>query len=131
MWFENGRVNLHVTSPVNLGKVKQLVSNGFGFTGLIFDDKVMAQVQETIHHYGAHHVFDVGAPLPRKTIKYFDKSHGITIKIGDMSHPESVEVESHVPDWAERMDLFLEKLDGFFTANTFGKDTSKKPDYVI
>jgi hypothetical protein len=48
-----------------------------------------------------------------------------------MSHPESVEVESHVPDWAERMDLFLEKLDGFFTANTFGKDTSKKPDYVI
>lgn len=57
MWFENGRVNLHVASSVNLGKVKQLVSNGFGFTGLIFDDKVRMQVLETIHHYGSHYVF--------------------------------------------------------------------------
>jgi len=131
MWFENGRVNLHVTSPVNLGKVKQLISNGFSFTGLIFDDKVMLQVLETIHHQGAHHVFDIGSPLPKKIIKYFEKSHGLTIKIGDKSHPKSVEVESHVPDWAERMDLFLEKLDSFFSANTYGKDNSKKPDYVV
>jgi hypothetical protein len=85
----------------------------------------MSQVQETIHHYCSHHVFDVGAPLPKKTIKYFDKSHGIIIKIGYLSHPESVEVESHVPDWAEHLDLFLEKLDSLFGANTFNQDNSK------
>jgi hypothetical protein len=131
MWFESGRVNLRVTSPANLGKVKQLVSNGFGFTGLIFDDKVMTRVQETIHHYGSHHVFDVGTPLPKKTIKYFDKSHGIIIKIGDLSHPESVEVESHVPDWAERLTLSLEKIAEVFSSSAFEKDSSKKPDYLV
>ena len=41
MWFESGNVNLHIKSFVHLGKVKQLVCNGFIFTGLIFDDRVM------------------------------------------------------------------------------------------
>jgi len=131
MWFESGRVNLYVTSPVNLGKVKQLVSNGFGFTGLIFSDKVMLQVQETIHHYGSHHVFDVGSPLPKKTVKDFEKSHGITIKIGDMSHPKSVEVEAHVPDWAERLTFSLERIADAFGSSVNEKEPFKKSDYIV
>jgi hypothetical protein len=131
MWFETGRVNLYVKSPVNLGKAKQLVCNGFSFTGLIFDNKVMFEVLETIRHSGSHYVFEIGYPLPKKTINYFEKSHGLTIKIGDKSHPTAVEVESHVPDWAERMDLFLEKLDSFFSADAYVKDNSKKPDYAV
>jgi hypothetical protein len=78
-WFETGRVNLHVTSPVNLGKIKQLVCNGFGFTGLIFDDGVLQKVLDTIHATGAHYVFETGRPLPKKTFDYFKKSHGLTI----------------------------------------------------
>ena len=126
MWFENGRVNLHVASPVNLGKIKQLVSDGFSFAGLIFDDKVMLQVLKTIHHYGTHYVFDIGSPLPKKTIKHFEKSHGITIKIGDKSHPEAVEVESHIPDWAERLTLSLERIADAFGASANEKESPKK-----
>jgi hypothetical protein len=48
MWFEDGTFNLHVKSPVNLGKAKQLVWNGFGDTGLIFDMKILDAVVSTI-----------------------------------------------------------------------------------
>lgn len=133
MWFETGRVNLHVKSPVNLGKAKQLVCNGFSFTGLIFDNKVMFEVLETIRHSGSHYVFETGYPLPKKTISYFEKSYGLTIKIGDKSHPASVEVESHVPDWAERLTLSLEKFADLFGVNSSisnEKEPCKKPDYV-
>jgi hypothetical protein len=130
-WFESRRVNLYVTNPVNLGKVKQLVSNGFGFTGLILDVKIMDKVLETIHHYGSHYVFDVGSPLPKKTITAFEKSHGITIKIGDMSHPKSVEVESHVPDWTEKLTFSLERITDIFSASTYEKDPSKKTEYLV
>jgi hypothetical protein len=130
-WFEKGRVNLFVRSPVNQGRIKQLVCNGFSFTGLITDNKVLDQVLVTIQYKGAHYVFDTGQPLPKTTIDYFDKNLGIVIKVGDGSHRRAIEVISRVPDWAERMDLFLEKLDSFFSANTYGKDNSKKPDYVV
>ena len=131
MWFENGRVNLHVASPVHLGKVKQLVCNGFSFSGLLFDDQVMLKVLESIHHYGSHYVFDVGSPLPKKTIKDFEKSHGITIKIGDMSHPKSVEVESHVPDWAEKLTFSLERIADVFGASVNEKESFKKTDFIV
>jgi hypothetical protein len=131
MWFENGRVNLYVKSPVNLGKVKQLVCNGFSFSGLIFDNKVMFEVLETIHHSGTHYVFETGYHLPQKTIEYFEKSLGLTIKIGDKSHPKAVEVESRVPDWAERLNFSLERFADLFGASINEKESIKKTDYVV
>jgi hypothetical protein len=131
MWFENGTVYLYVKSPVNLGKIKQLVWNGFGSTGLIFDMKILDEVTSTIRPTGAHYVFETGHPLPRKTIKYFEKSHGLTIKIGDKSHPNAVEVESRTPDWAEHLGLSLEKVASFFNSCVYEKDALKKPDYVV
>jgi hypothetical protein len=130
-WFEKGRVNLYVRSPVNEGRIKQLVCHGFSFTGLITDNKILDQVLVTIRYKGAHYVFNTGQPLPKTTIDYFDKNLGIVIKVGDVSHPKGIEVISRVPDWAERMDLFLEKLDSFFSANSYGKDYSKKPNYIV
>jgi hypothetical protein len=40
-WFETGRVNLYVRKPANLGRAYQLICNGFSFTGLITDMKVL------------------------------------------------------------------------------------------
>ena len=108
MWFENGTVYLHVKSPVNRGRKKQLVWNGFGSTGLIFEMKILDEVASTVRPTGAHYVFETRQPLPRKTIKYFEKSHGLIIKIGDKTHPNAVEVESRTPDWAEHLSLSLE-----------------------
>jgi hypothetical protein len=131
MWFETGRVNLHVRSPVHMGKINRLVCNGFGYTGLIFDDETLLKVVETIHHYGSHFVFDVGIPLPKTVINDFEKSHGIIIKLADKSHPKSVEVESHVPDWAEKLTFSLERITDIFSASTYEKDPSKKNEYLV
>jgi hypothetical protein len=134
MWFESGRVNLYVRSPVHLGRVNQLICNGFSFTDLILDDKIMQKVLTTIHPSGAHYVFEIGYPLPKKTIKYFEKSHGLTIKIGDTSHPKAVEVESSIPEWAEKLTLSLERSAEIFGAlgtSTDEKDPSKRNGYVV
>lgn len=131
MWFETGVVNLYVRSPVHLGKVKQLVCNGFSFTGLVFEDKVMAQVLETIKPYGAHYVFDIGIALPKKTINYFEKSHGIIIRIGDKSHPYAVEIESHTPDWADRLNLSLDRLADVLGGGPTELAPNKKPEYLV
>jgi hypothetical protein len=131
MWFETGRVNFYIVGTVNLGMAKQLVCNGFYQTGLIFNDKVLESVLETINHSSEHRVFDVGQPLPKKTIRYYNKTLGIKIKIGDKSHPNAVEVESHVPDWAERLTLSLEKIAEAFNYSEFEKDSAKKRDYLV
>jgi hypothetical protein len=131
MWFENGTVYLHVKSPVNLGKVKQLVCNGFGKTGLIYEIGILDEVVSTIRPTRAHYIFDAKVPLPRKTITYFDKSHGLTIKIGDKSHPNAVEVESRVPDWTNHIESSFEKFASLLDSCEYKKDSLKKPDYVV
>jgi hypothetical protein len=63
-WFETGRVNLYVRRPANLGKAYQLVCNGFSFTGLVTDVKVLECVLSGVRFKGAHYVFDTGQRLP-------------------------------------------------------------------
>jgi hypothetical protein len=109
-WFETGRVNLYVRKPANLGKAYQLVCNGFSFTGLVTDIKVLEQVLSTLRFKGAHYVFATEQRLPRLTIDLFAKSNGVIIKVGDRSHPHAVEVIACYPDWAERNERLLEQL---------------------
>ena len=132
-WFETGRVNLFVRKPANLGKAYQLVCNGFSFTGLITDIKVLEKVLQTVRFKGAHYVFPTEQRLPRLTIDLFAKSNGVIIKVGDRSHPHAVEVIACYPDWAERNERLLEQLND--TLRRLFKPTSnnvsgKKVDYV-
>ena len=101
-WFETDRVNVYVRTPANLGRVYQLVCNGFSFTGLITDVKALEQVLESVRFKGAHFVFDAKERLPYLVIDLFRKSNGIVIKVGDRTHPTSVEVIAEYMDWAER-----------------------------
>jgi hypothetical protein len=78
-WFETGRVNVYVRKPANLGRAYQLVCNGFSFTGLITDVKVLEHVLGTVRFKGAHFVFPVGERLPRLTIDLFQQSNGVVI----------------------------------------------------
>jgi hypothetical protein len=130
MWFETGRVELYVRQPANLGKAKQLICNGFTKTGLIEDVKKFEQVLVSLKFRGAHYVFDSGYPLPKMTIDAFSKSNGITIRVGDKSHPRAVEVISRYPDWAERNENLLEEIKTWLSAGSYRKDFSKKPCYV-
>ena len=109
-WFETGRVNLYVRKPANLGKAYQLICNAFSFTGLITDIKVLEEILGGLRFKGAHYVFPVGQRLPKLTIDLFQKSNGIVIKVGDDSHPDSLEVLATYPDWAERNERTLEQL---------------------
>jgi hypothetical protein len=99
-----------VRKPANLGKAYQLICNGFSFTGLITDIKVLEEVLSTVRFKGAHYVFPVGQRLPKLTIDLFQKSNGIIIKVGDVTHPDSLEVIATYPDWAERNERLFEQL---------------------
>lgn len=109
-WFETGRVNLYVRKPATLDKAYQLVCDGFSFTGLITDIKILEQILASVRFKGAHYVFPAGQRLPRLTIDLFQKSNGIIIKVGDTTHSDSVEVIACYPDWAERNERILEQL---------------------
>jgi hypothetical protein len=40
----------------------------------------------------------------------FRESNGVVVKVGDVSHPNAVEVVASYPDWAERNKRLLERL---------------------
>ena len=45
---------MYVRRPANLGRAYQLVCDGFSFTGLITDVKVLEQVLQALRFKGAH-----------------------------------------------------------------------------
>lgn len=131
-WFETGRVNLYVRKPANLGKAYQLICNGFSFTGLVTDIKVLEQILGSVRFKGAHYVFATEQRLPRLTIDLFAKSNGIIIKVGDRSHPHAVEVVACYPDWGERCEAavqrFIQVLENLLSGPSANQ--KKKVDYV-
>lgn len=131
-WFETGRVNLYVRKPANLGKAYQLVCNGFSFTGLITDVKVLERVLASVRFKGAHYVFTTEERLPRLTIDLFARSNGVIIKVGDASHPNGIEVIAYYPDWAERNERLFERLNETLKRLVEPSVPNKfeKPDYV-
>jgi hypothetical protein len=129
-WFETGRVNLYVRSPPNIGKAYQIVCNGFSFTGLLADLKVLEQVLASVRFKGAHYVFNTEQRLPRLVIDLFDKSNGIIVKVGDTSHPNGVEIVSCYPDWAERNESILGELQSLLRNSLYEKDYLKRLEYV-
>ncbi len=129
-WFETGRINLYVCKPASLGKAYQLVCNGFSFTGLLTDIKVLEQVLASVRFKGAHYVFNTDQRLPRLVIDLFAESNGIIVKIGDTSHPNGVEIVSCYPDWAERNESMLGELQSLLRNSLYEKDYLKKLEYV-
>jgi hypothetical protein len=129
-WFETGRVNLYVRRPANVGRAYQLVCNGFSFTGLITDVKILEMVLAGVRFKGAHYVFETNKQLPRLVINLFSRSNGIVIKVGDVSHPSGVEVITTYPDWAERNEQTLEEILSFLRGGLYEKDRSGRLNYV-
>lgn len=129
-WFETGRVNLYVRKPASLGRAKQLVCNGFSFTGLINDAKVLESVVAGVRFKGAHYVFRTEYQLPRLIIDSFSRSNGVVIKVGDVSHPSGVEVISTYPDWAEKNERLLKEVGDLLRQGFHEGNHSGNPDYV-
>ncbi len=108
VWFETGLVGLHVRRPGNLGKAKQLFCDAFVNTGLVTDFAVLNPVLEKIRPKSGHFPYSAGERLPYMVIRDFEQSHGIIIKLGDRTHPDSVEV---IASFSDTLDSALDKLD--------------------
>lgn len=105
-WFTSGKVLVYVRKPFqNLGKVKQILSDAFCGTGLIFSSKLMFAFLDSVHWKGSHDTFEFAERLPYRVIDNYVESHGIKIVFGDISHPSAVEVQWVHPDWLERLEL--------------------------
>jgi len=129
-WFETGRVNLYVRKPANLGRAYQLVCNGFSFTGLLTDVKMLEGILAGVRFKGAHYIFETEHRLPRLVIDLFTKSNGVIVKVGDASHPKAVEIVTCYPDWAERNESMLGELQSLLRNSLYEKDYLKKLEYV-
>jgi len=113
-WFRTGTVLFHVRKPGSLGKAKQLFCDAFGGTGLVTDVKLLVTIADGIvekrglaslglYQKGVHVPYLTNQRLPSLTINDFAVSHGITIKVGDRSHPNAVEVIAEFPAQTERL----------------------------
>jgi hypothetical protein len=99
---------------------------------LVTDVKVLEWVLASVRFKGTHYVFATEERLPRLTIDLFAKSNGVIIKVGDASHPNSIEVVACYPDWAERNERLFEQLNETLKRLVEPSVQSKfeKPDYV-
>lgn len=108
-WFETGRVNCWVSKPASLGKMKQLLADGFFKTGLVFDINVFDEWVESFRLKGFHLVLDTGERLPNARIGLLKDSNGVVAVLGDKSHPTGVELRVVYPDWVERNEDLLKQ----------------------
>jgi hypothetical protein len=119
LWFENGvtvgwhrsgmvvfrfkgsRPRGHILGVFSHAFWQVLLSTGRSerelsdFLKVLFEEKY----RET-HHY----VFETERPQPRMKIDHFENRYGLTIKLGDGSHPTSLEVEEKEPPWLSRFE---------------------------
>lgn len=139
---KSGRVNIFPRQPppATKGRVYQLFCNGFSMTGLIDSMQVLDTVLKSIRLKGATALWDLGVKVPYFVIEFFKLSNGIVVKGGDLSHPQGIEVEFCLPDFAERSEAqiarnnkiieeFLKVLKGEQTAIGKAEDLSKLPDF--
>lgn len=59
---------------------------------------------------GFHSTYETGQPLPKTKVTDFEKSHGLTIKLGDGSHITSIEVEQTEPFWFSKIKSIIDQL---------------------
>jgi len=119
----------------NLGRLHQLVCNGFSFPGLITDMKALERVLESVRFRGAHFVFNTRKRLPYLVIDLFRKSNGVVIKVGDRTHPTGVEVIAEYMDWAERSERLgtqlLDVLNRLAPSTTRSPELAKEDRFVV
>lgn len=114
-WFPStGRIKLFVKKPATKAKMKQLISDAFYRTALIYDFEVFEKWMNGFRLKGFHLVKDTGERLPYVRVGMLHDSNGVIAKIGDKTHPTCMELEVCYPDWAERTEHKLDNIDRLF-----------------
>jgi hypothetical protein len=124
-WFEEdkklsfpnaGRVNIFVKTPGTPGKLKQLLSNAFYKTGLIFDIRFFDKWANSARMKGSTLAVNLGIPLPKFRIDFLKDAAGVSL-IADGSDPNCVEIEYNYPDWAEKNERMAAKIEPLLEQN--------------
>lgn len=108
-WFTSGKIVVHVKKPQTMGRVKQLLSECFLKTELIFNWNIANQFLDSVKWKAAHDVFETPERLPYMVIDRYVESHGIRIVSGDSTHPNAIECQWCHPDWLERLELMKQQ----------------------
>lgn len=131
VWFETGTVRLHLRSLGNEGKAKQLFSDAFFRTGLIFDVNLFNKCLDSLFLDSFHTVVKTGQRLPYVHIRDFVGTNGFEFKSGDRSDPGCFEFIIHYQTQFEKARLLFEEmakslggLNGNGVAKPLGEDYS-------
>jgi hypothetical protein len=108
-WHTTGRVNLWIKKPATIGRIKQLLANAFFATGIISDIQIFDLWANSIRLKGSHVVYDTGEKLPYARIDFLKESLGVIAKMGDVTHPTSLELEFVYPDFQERAERLMDQ----------------------
>jgi hypothetical protein len=109
VWFETGTVRLHVRSPGNEGKAKQLFCDGFFKTELISAD-VLEKCLGSLFLDSFHTVVETKQRLPYVHVRDFADTNGFEFKSGDRSNPRGFEFIVHYQSQFERARLLFEDV---------------------
>jgi len=112
-WHRTGRINIWVKRPATWGRVKQLLANAFFKTGLVYDLDLFNLWSDTARFKGAHLVYDTGERLPYARVDFLKRDLGVVVKLGDVTHPTSLEIEFCYPNFAEKNELLIRQFSGF------------------
>jgi hypothetical protein len=109
-WFETGRVVLYVRMPASVGKAKQLFCDGFTKTDLITDIRVLEQVLDGMRIKGGKADYITEQRLPYLVIKDFKDTNGVTVVLGDRSHPNAAHVLFEYQEQVARIDQLISEV---------------------
>jgi hypothetical protein len=110
-WFETGRINFWARKPATWHNAKQLLAYAFCWTGIIEDPQIFdLWFEQKTRLKGAHATIDTGERLPYCKVDMLKESNGVVVRMGDVSHPTSLEIEFVYPNWQDRNERLLESL---------------------
>jgi len=105
-WYKSGKVLLYLRGSLMLARVKELFSEAFVFLPKAM---LLRYLDTPIREESRHIIFDVGGPMPRFDIRYYEKTHGLRIYT-DGSHPQALEVAETAPFWLDDFKLVVQEF---------------------
>ena len=109
-WWETGKVLETIKKPRTMLMAKKLLGRAFFDTYLVSDTRICSAFLDSVRWFGSHDVFEYAERLPYGVIDNYVESHGVRIILGDVSHPNGVEVQWCHSDWAEKGEILQQQM---------------------
>lgn len=108
------KIKVSIKKPCSQGKAFQLLADGFFRSGLIYEIELFDRFVNSLRFKRATWIIPFSERLPYIKIRDFKDSNGMIIKMGDRSHPHALEIDFAYPDWGEKSEATMHKLNKTF-----------------